>query len=99
MKFNVPAPAPESIDTTVRVGNVYKCKGGGKTAYWIVVGLAGRSVALVGINDDGAVTSAATYAIHVFDGTFPGRALLGHCAAVESMEFDIEWLIERGQQS
>jgi len=38
MKFNLPQPAPKPpIDTTVRLGNVYPCKGGGKTHYWIVV--------------------------------------------------------------
>lgn len=94
MKFNVPTPAPRPVvDTSLRIGNVYPCKGGGKTHYWIVVGLSERSVNLIGINSDGVVTSTANYGAHVFDerNVGYGRELLGHCAGVESMEFDVEW--------
>lgn len=94
MKFTVPTPAPRpAFDTTLRIGNVYACKGGGKTHYWIVVGLSERAVNLIGINSDGVVTSTANYGPHVFDGCHVGfgRELLGHCGGMESMEFDIEW--------
>ena len=101
MKFNVPQPAPRPvIDTTVRVGNVYPCNGGGKTHYWIVVGLSERSVNLIGINSDGVVTSTANYGVHVFEGAtgFPGRDLLGHCGGLETLEFDITWF-RQGQSA
>lgn len=53
MKFNLPQPAPKPpIDTAVRLGNVYPCKGGGKTHYWIVVGFNERTVNLLGVNSD-----------------------------------------------
>ena len=94
MKFTIPQPAPRpAIDTTVRIGNVYPCKGGGKTHYWVVVGLTDRTVNLLGINSDGVVTSTANYGLHVFEGSvgFSGRELLGHCGGLDSMEFDILW--------
>jgi hypothetical protein len=94
MKFILPQPAPRpAIDTSLRIGNVYPCKGGGKTHYWIVVGLSERTVNLLGINSDGQVTSTANYGAHVFEGSvgFPGRDLLGHCGGMEALEFDITW--------
>jgi hypothetical protein len=94
VKFNLPTPAPRpAIDSSVRVGNVYPCKGGGKTHYWIVIGLSERTVNLLGINADGAVTSTANYGVHVFDGSSVGfsRDLLGHCGGIEALEFDVTW--------
>lgn len=96
MKFNLPQPAPRAeFDSTLQLGNVYRCKGGGKTHYWIVIGATERTVNLLGINSDGQVTSTANYGAHVFDGSaigFAGRELLGRCAGIDSLEFDIEWI-------
>lgn len=95
MKFNLPKPEPApAFDTSLRVGNVYRCKGGGKTRYWVVVGLTDRTVNLLGVNSDGAITSTANYGAHVFEGgpNFTGRELVGHCAGLDSLDFDIEWL-------
>lgn len=95
MKFNLPQPAPcQPLDTTLTIGNVYRCKGGGKTHYWIIVGLSERTVNLLGINSDGQVTSTANYGAHVFDGSvgFSGRELLGRCSGLAELDFDIEWI-------
>jgi hypothetical protein len=95
VKFNLPLPAPRPpVDSSLQIGNVYRCKGGGKTHYWIVIGLTERTVNLVGINSDGAITSTANYGAHVFEGHvgFSGRELLGRCTGVADMEFDIEWI-------
>lgn len=93
MKFNLPQPAPLQENTDLRIGNVYPCKGGGKTRYWIVIGLQGSSVNLLGINADGIITSTANYGAHVFkESTYSaGRELLGYCAGVAELEFDITW--------
>jgi hypothetical protein len=96
MKFNLPQPAPKQhIDTTLRLGNVYSCKGGNKTHYWIVVGFDERVVNLLGVNSDGVVTSTANYGTHVFDArnTGYGRELLGRCDGIETMEFDVTWYV------
>lgn len=99
MKFNLPAPMPHpEPDDKLRVGNVYACKGGGKTAFWIVIGLDDRGVNLVGINRDGVVTSTQNYGRHVFEGPasalFKKRTLLGYCAGLENLEFDVQWYEE-----
>ena len=96
MKFNLPTPLPHpERDETLRIGNVYPCKGGGKTRFWIVIGLDDRSVNLVGINSDGVVTSTQNYGRHVFEGNtcslFQKRTLLGRCEGLESLEFDVQW--------
>lgn len=95
MKFNLPQPAPNpGIDTTLRVGNVYACKGGGKTRYWIVVGLSDRTVNLLGIDRDGQITSTANYGAHVFEGGLSqsGRELLGWCTGLDALDFDVTWV-------
>lgn len=96
MKFNLPTPQPQAPhDESLRVGNVYACKGGGKTRYWIVVGLDDTSVNLIGINREGVVTSTQNYGRHVFDQSashlFKRRALLGRCEGLEALEFDVQW--------
>lgn len=94
MKFNLPTPQPQpERDETLRVGNVYACKGGGKTRYWIVLGLDGTSVNLVGINRDGVVTSTQNYGRHVFESPplFNRRVLLGRVEGLDALEFDVQW--------
>lgn len=96
MKFNVPKQLEAFTQTEqLAVGNVYKCSGGGKTKYWIVVGLSECGVHMLGINGAGEVTSTANYGRHVFelDGfNFKGRKLLGRCDGIDALEFDITWL-------
>jgi len=94
MKFILPEPqAPMDDCDELRVGNVYACKGGNKTRYWIVVGIAGASVALIGINTEGIVTSATSYGAHVFNGTssFVPRKVLGRVEGLDELNFDITW--------
>ena len=93
MKFNLPLlPAPLDSDE-LRIGNVYKCKGGGKTTFWIVISFDDKSVQLLGINRDGVITSASSYGRHVFDNSSPvfRRTPIGYCADLENMEFNISW--------
>lgn len=93
MKFNLPQE-PEVMDTyELRIGNVYKCKGGGKTAFFIVINMDDRAVQLIGINRDGIITSATAYSRHVFDNstTLFRREPIGYCADLENLEFNIQW--------
>lgn len=94
MKFNVPETGAPLDTSILQIGNVYRCKGGSKTKYWIVVGMDEKTVFLLGINGDGVMTSATAYGRHVFDGSsnlFRGREVLGYCAGLENLEFDIQW--------
>lgn len=95
MKFNVPQPPvpllPEGLEPVV--GNVYACKGGGKTRYWIVIGISDRTVNLVGVNSEGAVSSTVNYGVHVFTNTAHfGRELLGRVDGLGELAFDITWI-------
>lgn len=95
MKFNLPEPAIEpALPNELAVGNVYKCKGGGKTAYWICINFDEKAVQLIGINREGVITSATAYGRHVFDNStriFSGREVIGFCAGLIELEFDITW--------
>lgn len=95
MKFNLPEPSTEHLPPNeLRVGNVYKCKGGGKTAFWVCVGFDEKAVQLLGINREGIITSATAYGRHVFDNStriFAGREIIGFCAGMEELDFDITW--------
>jgi hypothetical protein len=92
MKFNLPEPVPIG-DEGLRIGNVYRCHGGGKTHFWIVVGLDERAVNLLGINRQGIVTSTANYGRHVFEGAFnfKGRHVIGFAAGVTELNLDVIW--------
>lgn len=92
MRFNLPDPHPQPrFDRTLRIGNVYACKGGGKTKYWVVVGLSERTVNVLGFDDEGVVTSTGNYGSHVFDGSYPGRDVIGYCNGIEELQFDVTW--------
>lgn len=96
MKFKLPS-SPEPIDITeLRVGNVYRCKGGGKTVYWIVIACDFNSVQVIGLNREGTITSATSYGRHVFDPGaskfFRPRQPIGYCAGLEDLNFTIEWI-------
>ena len=86
------------MTTELRIGNVYPCKGGRrnsrgqKTAYWVVVGLAGSGAQLIGIDEEGAVTSAVTYGKHVFScPLYAHRHLLGRVEGLHEFKFKVKW--------
>jgi hypothetical protein len=84
-----------AIMNTVKVGNIYKCKGGGKTSYWVVAGIRDRTVALIGYDKAWRVSSAVAYGIHVFEGPgnlFVPRELLGFIPEFESFKFSVHWV-------
>lgn len=93
MRFTFPADPPPVDSDELRVGNVYKCRGGGKTSFWIVINIDDKSVQVIGINRDGIITSASSYGRHVFDNsTSVFRAKpLGFCPGIDALEFNIEW--------
>lgn len=100
MKFNLPLPQPKEElpdNREVTIGNVYRCHGGGKTRYWVVVGCDERTVNLLGINDAGDVTSTANYGVHVFSRQWEtykhhrDRSKIGFCAGLDELQFDIDW--------
>lgn len=98
MKFNVPNGMDDepSRRHAMAVGNVYKCHGGGKTRFWVVMGFDDRSVSMLGINAEGKVTSATTYGRHVFEGfhygdnLFKQRRLVGRVNGLEQLTFDLQ---------
>lgn len=96
MKFNLPIEPEEKDSSELRVGNVYKCKGGGKTSFWIIINVDDKSVQCIGINRDGIITSATAYWRHVFDNstTLFRREPVGFCAGMDSLEFNINWIEE-----
>lgn len=83
--------------SSLAVGNVYKCHGGGKTRYWVVAGIAGASVALLGVGRDGHVSSATAYGRHVYEctsGLFKPRTCVGKLIAIrftgERLELELD---------
>jgi len=93
MEFKMPESKPRLAQTLspIQIGNIYKCKGGAKTSYWIVVGENESTVNLIGINDAGKVTSTANYGRHVFESSMWSRDIIGYCHGLQDMAFDIEW--------
>lgn len=95
MKFTLPAnPAPLEETTEVIVGNVYAAKGGAPTRYWVIVGVRNNTAIMLGLDAEGVLCSANTYGKSTFDGTRTydkGRPILGFCAGLEDLVFDIVW--------
>lgn len=94
MKFNIPEiPNSAAFGNELRVGNVYAARGGVKTAFWVVVAENEKSIALIGINREGEITSTASYYRSVFEGSQyrEPRAILGFVEGLDDFVFDINW--------
>lgn len=90
MRFNTPAPQmPEPpIKQDVKIGNVYPAKGGrGNTKFWIVIARHQSAIVMLGLDAEGEVVSSQTYGFWSME----DRPVLGFCAGIEQLNFDIEW--------
>lgn len=93
MKFNMPSELPSSLQPPeLRVGSVYISKMRRKTDYWIVIGINGDSVYMVGINREGEMTGVQSYGRWVLagDNNFKPRAQVGFCPGLADLAFDVE---------
>ena len=78
--------------TTVKVGDVYKAKGGSQTAFWLVIRVTpGLGIYALGMDKDGELVSTTHYAAHVFE----RRELVGR---VENFKLKLDASIVTGKQ-
>lgn len=84
MQFNYPEGREPKLPPEVAVGNVYCSKNTHKTVAWLVVGLSGHTVHLLGLDAEGQVSSTQSYNRHTMD----RRKLIGR-VDLSQLEFDI----------
>jgi hypothetical protein len=79
------------MNQPIAIGNIYACKGGQKTDYWIVVGLTDTVVNCVGTDKEGRITSTANYLPHVFNGRYTGypRPVVGRCEGLVGIKLKL----------
>lgn len=92
MKFNT-TNAPAIPDDSVAIGNVYLSKNSRVTKYWVVVGLRDRTVIMLGLDEEGNISSSASYGQHCFEDAAwcKGRKPIGRVVNMPTLEFQIEW--------
>ncbi len=89
MKFNVSSETRAQLQREVRVGDVYRAKGGSHNSpyMWVVFAIwQQRTVHMVGLDRSGEVRSTTSYGIHALE----GRDLIGRVEGLEEMEFNVE---------
>lgn len=89
MKFNIAREVP--CIGPVRVGDVFPAKGGAryKISMWVVIAVNEKgATVLLGLNDNGEVTSACTYAEHVMERRVP----IGRVEGLDELEFNVDAL-------
>ena len=94
MKFNIQQPINDRmINGGVRIGDVYPAKGGARRriALWVVLSItgtdhSGQMVHLLGLNEEGEITSTSSYGLHAME----SRERIGYVAGLEDMQFNIE---------
>lgn len=93
MKFNIENAPKELLDDDVAVGNVYNSKCKTITKFWVVVAIRGHQVIMLGMDDEGNITSSQTYGRHMFEDNqwTRGRKPIGRVVDLPSLEFKIEW--------
>lgn len=91
MKFTPRVVHDQPSRRLANVGDVYPAKGGrGDSRYWIVLAVNDKGYAsCLGIGEEGQITSAQTYGVWAFE----ERPLVGRCEGIESMNFEIEWMV------
>lgn len=89
MRFSMQeAPAAVAYER-VRVGDVYKSKGGNKSVFWLIVGITGLRAHAIGLDREGEIVSTTSYGVHAF----ADRELLGRCEGIDDFKADIEWRV------
>lgn len=85
MKFRFNDEVRERYSKEVRVGDVYPAKGGArrKIAMWVVLNIHNGMVHLVGLNEEGVMTSTTSYGVHAME----ERELIGRVEGLEELEF------------
>ncbi len=73
------------------IGNIYRCKGGNKTNYWMIVGVRASTVICLGLDDEGNITSSSNYGLHVFHNSPWAREPLGKAIDMPEMRFNVAW--------
>lgn len=66
MKFSVPEKTTELAPTELKVGAVYRAKGGNKTRYWVIANIRSERVDVIGLDFKGEISQFATYNTYVF---------------------------------
>lgn len=86
---HVGVPDPSGTPT---IGDVYQAKGGRNgTFVWVVVSLRNSVAHLLGINQEGAVVSTASYAEH----SLVARQRIGKCESVASLNLTVALDLDR----
>ncbi len=73
------------------VGNIYRCKGGNKTNYWLIVAVRENTVICLGLDDEGNVTSSSNYGLHVFYNSPWARRPIGRALDMPEIKFSVSW--------
>lgn len=92
MKFDFDnKPDFETQDEVDLVGNVYLCKGGNKTRFWVIVGVRANTVICLGVDEEGNITSSSNYGLHVFHNSPWARKRVGRVIDMPEMKFNVAW--------
>ena len=87
MRFNTTDIPDDRLRTNVRLGDVYKAKGGsGDTTAFVVVAIRERQIHMLGIDESGDIVSTTSYG----DWSFKSRKLIGVCEQIAELELSIE---------
>lgn len=84
MKFNYPEGKAPDLPPEVEVGNVYGSRCRTKTHAWLIVAIIGRTAHALGLNEEGEISSTASYGVHAFE----RRNIIGK-VDLSNMEFPI----------
>lgn len=97
----LPMPQPKSLNRwkvtwqvpsqtrEVRVGDVFPCKGGNKTRYWVVVALRDFTAVLLGFSSEGKLSSSTNYGLHVLESHSWSRNRIGHIDNLQDMHLEL----------
>lgn len=85
MNFNLEQLNPAYTSHVPAIGNVYAAKGGKGTRFWVVVAMKKETSYLLGVNEEGKISSSQSYYTDVV-GRMP---LIGYCPDVDGMEFNV----------
>lgn len=88
MKFNIDDMGKVRQIGEVQIGDVYPAKGGSrqKIAMWVVVGIRGNMCHLIGLNNEGEISSTSSYGIWAME----RRELIGHCPEVVDLVLTVK---------
>jgi hypothetical protein len=83
---------PECLDGAIKVGNVYRARGGSPTKFWVVFAVRGSQISVLGLDGSGEIVTGQTYGKDAFESSGScQRTPVGFIPGLADVQLKVTW--------